>query len=266
MTPIRLNSDEAVPLPQLTASEPEPAAETAPRLLEATASRQAVGGLRGKVALVSGGDHGFGHAAAIALAHAGADVAILYLNGHEAAQETMRDIVELGCETMALTGDIGLSSFCDDAVAEVMKRFARIDILVNATFVRDAQPNLEKLDDTRIERTFRINILGQMFLTRAALPHLRAGASIINTRIDSPGGVELIGIDAAATSGAIAAFTCALATTLADRGIRANGVAPTPDCPPEATGPSYVFLAGDGAQRMTGQTLRPGSGVVLEHD
>jgi NAD(P)-dependent dehydrogenase (short-subunit alcohol dehydrogenase family) len=260
MTRIRLTSDEAAPLPELTASEPGLATETDPRLLEATAGREAASGLRGKVALVSGGDHGFGRTAAIELARAGAEVAILYLDGHEDAQETMREIVELGRETMALTGDIGLSSFCDDAVTEVMKRFARIDILVNATFVRDGRAHLENLEDSRIERTFRTNIIGQMFLTRAALPHLRRGASIINTGIDSASGQDWIGIDAAATSGAIAAFTRALATTLAARGIRANVVAPREDCPAEATGATYVFLAGDGARLMTGQTLRPDGG------
>jgi len=262
MTDITM-SDDIAPLPQLAADIPaELAADPEPPLQPTIAGGIVIGRLRGKVALVSGGDSGMGHAAAIAFARDGADVAILYHDDHEAAQATMHAIVEAGGETMAVTGDIGASKFCDDAVAEVISRFGRIDILVNAAVESHPRPDFARITDAAIERIFRTNILGQFFLTRAALPHLRRGATIVNTSSLIAMTGDATRIDDAATRGAVISFTRSLALALAPEGIRANAIAPAPNCPPEAAA-AYVFLASDESRPMTGQVLHPDGGMIV---
>lgn len=275
--------------PQSQAHQPGSEAEMTPRPESDMRNYRASGRLAGKAALISGGDSGIGRAVAIGFAKEGADVAILYLDEHEDAQETMRLIAAAGRETMAIAGDVGSSDFCDDAADQVAKRFGRIDILVNNAAEQHIQPDFAQLSDQQIERTFRTNIFGQFFLTRAALPHIPKGGSIVNTTsVTAYKGSPAL-IDYSATKGAIVSFTRSLSQALVKQGIRVNAVAPgpiwTPLIPasypaeraehhgdsvpmerpgqPDECAPCYIFLASDDASYMTGQVLHPNGGVVV---
>lgn len=245
--------------------------------------------LAGKVALVTGGDSGIGRAVAIGFAKEGADVAIAYLDEHEDAQETMRLIQAAGRRTLAVSGDVGHSAFCADLVDQVVKAFGRIDILVNNAGEQHVQEEFTAISDEQLERTFRTNIFGQFYVTRAALPHLGEGSAIINsTSVTAYQGSPSL-IDYAATKGAIVAFTRSLSKALADKGIRVNAVAPgpiwTPLIPatfseekvekqgsntplgrrgqPDDVAPSYIFLASGDAAFITGQVLHPNGGTIV---
>ena len=281
-------SEQTMP-PQSQQHQPGSEAQMEPRPEAEMRRYHAAGRLTGKVALISGGDSGIGRAVAIGFAKEGADVAFAYLDEHEDAQETMRLIQAEGRSTLALSGDIGSSAFCDDVVAQTVGQFGRLDILVNNAAEQHLQPDFEKLTDDQIERTFRTNIFGQFFLTRAALPHLKSGASIINTTSVTAYKGSPAQIDYAATKGAIVAFTRSLATLLLERGIRVNAVAPgpiwTPLIPasypdektakhgeqapmkrpgqPDEVAPCYVFLASEDASYMAGQVLHPNGGTVV---
>ena len=260
-----------------------------PRPQSAMINYRSAGRLTGKVALISGGDSGIGRAVAIGFAKEGADVAITWLNEHEDAAETVRLIEATGQRALSIPGDIGNHDFGPHLVGQVVTAFGRIDILVNNAAEQHLCENFENIDDALVERTFRTNILGQFWLTKAALPHMAEGSSIINTTSvtaykGSPGQV-----DYAATKGAIVAFTRSLAMQLVKRKIRVNAVAPgpvwTPLIPasypaektahhgqavpmerpgqPDEIAPSYIFLASGDASYMTGQVLHPNGGSVI---
>jgi NAD(P)-dependent dehydrogenase (short-subunit alcohol dehydrogenase family) len=254
-------SDEILPFPQ--PAEPDDLLAPEPDAEAATPALDLAGRLVGRVALVSGGDGPLGSAVALALAQAGADVAILYAGNHEAAQTVMHRVVDAGRETMALAGDVGDSAFCNDAVNEVVKRFGRIDILVNAAAEPPVPLAFETLEDARLERSFRTNILGQIFLARAAMPHLPNGGSIVNTSaaVAFHGHADLVG--EAASQAAVVGFTRSLALAAANAGVRVNAVAPVAACPPPSVARSYVFLASDDALCMTGQILHPNGGAIV---
>jgi NAD(P)-dependent dehydrogenase (short-subunit alcohol dehydrogenase family) len=247
------------------------------------------GKLEGKVALITGGDSGIGKAVAIAFAKEGADVAILYLNEHEDAKQTVAEVEQEGRRCLAMAGDIGKENFCKRAVEKVVQKFGGLDILVNNAAEQHTQQRLEDISSEQLEKTFRTNIFSQFYLAKAALPHLSEGSTIINTTsVTAYRGSESL-LDYASTKGAIVAFTRSLALNLAERGIRVNGVAPGPiwtplipstmpkekvakfgqDTPlkrpgqPEEVAPSYVFLASDDASYFTGQILHPNGGEVV---
>lgn len=245
--------------------------------------------LAGRVALISGGDSGIGRAVAMAMANEGADVAILYLNEHGDARETVRMVKECGRRALAIAGDIGSESHCRRAVAEVKRQFGRIDIVVNNAAEQHPQDSLEKISARQLERTFRTNIFSFFFLTKAALPYLKKGSAIINTSSVTAyrGSAKLL--DYSSTKGAIISFTRSLAHSVVSRGIRVNAVAPGPiwtplipatfpkqkvesfgsDTPMGRTGqpnevaPCYVFLASDDASYITGQVLHPNGGEIV---
>jgi NAD(P)-dependent dehydrogenase (short-subunit alcohol dehydrogenase family) len=186
------------------------------------------GRLSGKRALITGGDSGIGRAVAIAYAREGADVAISYLDEHDDAKDTARYVEEAGRKVVLLPGDISKPQQCRDIVAKTAEAFGGIDILVNNAAHQSSVESLEELTDEEVELTFKTNIIAMFTITKAALPHMKAGASIINTasvNADNPSPQLL---HYAATKGAIENFTASLSQMLAEKGIRANSVAPGP--------------------------------------
>lgn len=256
-----------------------------------TAERIPPGDLRfrGKVVLISGGDSGIGRAVAVAFAAEGADVAIIYRNEHSDARETLRLVEEHGTRSIRLAGDVGHEEFCKAAVRKVIQAFGRLDILVNNAAEQHPQKGLEKISAAQLERTFRTNIFSQFFLTKAALPYLKKGSTIINTTsVTAYRGSSSL-LDYSATKGAIVAFTRSLAHSLVKKGIRVNAVAPGPiwtplipstfpakavktfgsDVPlgragePNEVAPCYLFLASKEASYITGQVLHPNGGEIV---
>ena len=248
------------------------------------------GRLAGKVALVTGGDSGIGRAVAALFAREGADVAILYLCEHDDARKTAAIVRREGRDPLTIAGDIGDRTFCHDAVARVMDRFGRLDILVNNAGEQHPDIDIRDISEEQLRRTFQTNVFGMVFLTQAALPHLRTGSAIINctsvTMYKGSGGL----LDYASSKGAITAFTRSLSENLVEKGIRVNAVAPGPiwtplnpsggsppekiahfgeDTPmgrpgqPNEVAPSFLFLACDDSSYMSGQVLHPNGGVIV---
>lgn len=259
----------APPLPEQHLVKPGVEAEMKLRPKFMAEAYKGSGKLDGQVAIVTGGDSGIGRAVAVLYAREGADVAIFYLNEHEDAAETARHVEAEGRRAMVIAGDVKDAAFCQQAVGKVVAQFGRLDILVNNAAFQEHAASLEDLTDERLDETFRTNILGYMYMARAALPHLRQGSSIINTGsvVGLRGSPQLL--DYSTTKGAIHAFTKSLAQSVIDKGIRVNAVAPGPvwtplnpaDSPadkvkefgkgtdmkraaqPEELSPAYVFLA-----------------------
>jgi NAD(P)-dependent dehydrogenase (short-subunit alcohol dehydrogenase family) len=275
--------------PQKQEEQPGREYEMSPRPESEPPSEKSAGKLDGKVALISGGDSGIGRAVAIAFAREGADVAILYFNEHKDAKETVRLVEKEGRQCRAIAGDIGDEKFCKSAVAETVKTFGHLDILVNNAAEQHPQEGLEKISEKQLERTFRTNIFGYFFLAKAALPRLKEGSVIINTAsVTAYRGSKNL-LDYSATKGAIVAFTRSLSENLAEKNIRVNAVAPGPiwtplipstfkpekvkkfgsDVPlkrpgePSEIAPSYVFLASKDSSYMTGQVLHPNGGEIV---
>lgn len=248
------------------------------------------GRLKGKVALITGADSGIGRAVAALYAREGAKVAILYLCEHDDAKETARIVKGEGGKALTIAGDIGDKAFCEEAVAKVVKAFGGIDILVNNAGEQHPDEDIRDITDKQFRRTFQTNVFGMFYLTQAAMPHLKAGAAIINcTSVTMYKGSEEL-LDYSATKGAITAFTRSLSQNLAGKGIRVNAVAPgpiwTPLNPcggaseeklehfgestpmgrpgqPSEVAPSFLFLACEDASYMSGQVLHPNGGVIV---
>ena len=275
--------------PQQQNQRPGIEAEMTPQPVAEDPKYRGSGKLRGKVALITGGDSGIGRAVAIAYAREGADVAIVYLNEQEDAEETRRLVEEEGQSCLLIAGDIGDERFCQQAVEQTVAEFGRLDILVNNAAEQHPQKNIEDISAEQLERTFRTNIFAMFYLTKAALKHLKEGSAIINTTSVTAykGSPELL--DYSSTKGAIVAFTRSLSQSLVEKGIRVNGVAPgpiwTPLIPstfppekveqfggnvpmkragqPEEIAPAYVFLASDDSSYMAGQILHLNGGEVV---
>jgi len=247
------------------------------------------GKLKNKVAIITGGDSGIGRAIAVKFAQEGAKIAIVYLNEEVDAQDTKELVEAENQPCLLIAGDIGNEEFCQSVIQKTIEEYGKLDILVNNAGEQHPQGNLEDITAKQLERTFRTNIFACFFLTKAALPHLKKGATIINTTsvtayAGSPGL-----LDYSATKGAIVAFTRSLSGNLAEKGIRVNAVAPGPiwtplipstfsadkvetfgsDTPmkrpgqPEEVANCYVFLASEDSSYITGQVLHPNGGEIV---
>jgi NAD(P)-dependent dehydrogenase (short-subunit alcohol dehydrogenase family) len=245
------------------------------------------GRLKGKVALITGGDSGIGRAVAALFAREGADIAILYLCEHDDAATTRQIVEKEGRRGVTIAGDIGDKAFCGQAVKRVVDELGRLDILVNNAGEQHPDKDIRDITVDQLKRTFQTNIFGMFFLTQAALPHLKEGSAIINcTSVTMYKGSPQL-LDYSATKGAITAFTRSLAKSLVKQGIRVNAVAPGPiwtplnpfggqprekipefgkDTPmgrpgqPNEVAPSFLFLACEDSSYMIGQVLHPDGG------
>lgn len=191
-------------------------------------SYQGHGRLANKIALITGADSGIGRAVAIAFAREGADVAIAYLDEHEDAEETARWVKEAGRQCLLLPGDIADKAHCQSLVNKTVEAFGRIDVLVNNAAFQMTHQELADIPDEEWVRTFDINITAMFRLCQAAVPHMAAGGSIINTSSVNSDTPKPTLLAYATTKGAIANFTAGLAQLLGSKGIRVNSVAPGP--------------------------------------
>ncbi|CEQ15357.1 SDR family oxidoreductase [Paraclostridium sordellii] len=248
--------------------------------------------LQGKVAIITGGDSGIGRAVAYAFAKEGADIAISYLCEHKDANETKENIERLGRKCILIPGDLKKEEMSKVVVEKTIKYFGKIDILVNNHGVQFIQESILDITAEQLDETFKTNIYSFFYMTKAVLPHLKKGASIINTTSITAYQGEPLLIDYSATKGAILTFTRSLSQSLISKGIRVNGVAPgpiwTPLIPssfsakqvetfgsntskvpmkragqPFEVATSFVFLASDDSSYMSGQILHPNGGAIV---
>ena len=248
------------------------------------------GKLANKVALITGADSGIGREVALLFAREGADVAFVYFNkNNEAAMATVQDVNRLGQRCIAMQGDVGVEEFCKTCVENTVAALGRLDVLVNNAGTQRPRKSIMKLEAQDIERTFRTNIYGYIFMAKHAVRHMKPGATIVNTSsVTAYTGAEML-VDYSATKGAVVSFTRSLALQLAEQNIRVNGVAPgpiwTPLVPstfpgtnpatfgtgtpmkrggtPAEIAPCYLFLACADSAYMTGQMLHPNGGAIV---
>jgi NAD(P)-dependent dehydrogenase (short-subunit alcohol dehydrogenase family) len=275
--------------PPQSQSQPGIEAKMTPRPEVVPPHYRGSGKLEGKAALITGGDSGIGRSVAVLFAMEGADVAIVYLSEHGDAEETTAMVEEHGRRCVTIAGDVGDESFCREAVKRAVGELGHLDVLVNNAAEQHLQESLEDISAEQLERTFRTNIFGMFFVTKAALEHLPEGGAIVNTTSVTAYQGKPGLIDYASTKGAIVAFTRSLAEAYAERGIRANAVAPGPiwtplipaTFPPEAVekfggdtpmgragqpweaATCFVFLASPDASYISGQVLHPNGGQVV---
>jgi NAD(P)-dependent dehydrogenase (short-subunit alcohol dehydrogenase family) len=247
------------------------------------------GKLADKVALITGGDSGIGRAVAIAYAREGADIVLSYLDEHEDAEETKRLIEEAGKRVLVVPGDIKSEAFCEQIVDRTITEFGRLDILVNNAAFQRTYASIEDITAEEWDETFRTNIYAPFFLAKAAVKHLKPGASIINTTSIQSRQPSSHLLAYASTKGAVSNFTAGLAEMLAEKGIRVNAVAPGPiwtplipsTMPPEKSASfgkqtligragqpaelagAYVLLASDEGSYMTGAVIPVTGGEMM---
>jgi NAD(P)-dependent dehydrogenase (short-subunit alcohol dehydrogenase family) len=252
-------------------------------------SYRGCGRLTGKASVITGADSGIGRAVAIAFAREGADVLISYLDEHDDARETARLVEEAGRKAVLVAGDLAQPGHCRAIVAEAVKEFGRIDVLVNNAAFQMTHDSLEEIPDEEWEYTFKVNISAMFYICKAAVPHMKPGSSIINTSSINSDMPKPTLLPYATTKGAIVIFTAGLAQLLADKGIRANSVAPGPiwtplipsTLPPEQVqnfgqqvpmkrpgqpaelAPVYVLLASDEASYVSGARIAVTGGVPM---
>ena len=248
------------------------------------------GRLKGKVAIVTGGDSGIGRATAVLYAREGAKVAIAYLEESEDAKITADAIEREGSEALLHESDLGCPDSCKLLVDRVMDKWGRLDILANIAGEQHPDEDITDITVEQLQRTFQTNIFSMFYLTQAARPHLKKGATIVNcTSVTMYQGAGIL-LDYSSTKGAITAFTRSLSENLIGHGIRVNAVAPgpiwTPLNPcggaseeklehfgestpmgrpgqPNEVAPAFLFLACQDASYMSGQVLHPNGGMIV---
>ena len=248
------------------------------------------GRLKGKVAIITGGDSGIGRAIAALYAREGAKVAIVYLLEDDDANKTRAIVEDEGSEAICIKADIGSQKMCERIARQVIERFGAIDILVNNAGEQHPDDDITDITEEQLRRTFQTNIFGMFFMTQAVRPHLKQGSAIVNcTSVTMYKGSSSL-LDYSSTKGAITAFTRSLSENLVGDGIRVNAVAPgpiwTPLNPcggadeeklkhfgegtpmgrpgePNEVAPAFLFLACEDSSYMSGQVLHPNGGIIV---
>jgi NAD(P)-dependent dehydrogenase (short-subunit alcohol dehydrogenase family) len=281
----QVSSEPRPPFPEQHQDKPGAETKLRPRPEYDAPLYRAAGKLKGKAALITGGDSGIGRAVACLFAREGADVAINFLPDEQPdAEETRTGIEREGRKCVLIPGDLTDAAFCRELVERTVRELGKLDILVSNGAHQNRKEGLEEISDEEWDRTFRTNVYAYFHLAKAALPHLKAGASIIATSSETGLFGNKTLLDYSATKGAINAFTKSLAQKLIDRGIRVNAVAPGPvwtplnpsdagatprkvaefgsqtpigrPAQPEEIAPSYVFLASDAdSSYITGEVI-----------
>ncbi|WP_079709142.1 SDR family oxidoreductase [Paraliobacillus ryukyuensis] len=263
--------------------------EMNPQPMYDNSNYQGSGKLNNQVAIITGGDSGIGRAVSVHFAKEGANVAIIYHDEHQDAEKTKQAVEQAGSSCLLISGDITQSTFCKDAVKQVIDKFNKINILVNNAAVQYPQNDITLISDEQLERTFRVNIFSQFYLIRECLPYMQQGSTIINSSSITAyhGSANLI--DYSATKGAITTLTRSLSQSLLTKQIRVNAVAPGPvwtpliaasfdekavsefgsDNPmkrpaqPYELAPAYVYLASKDSSYVTGQMIHVNGGVII---
>ncbi|WP_312518743.1 glucose 1-dehydrogenase [Massilia sp.] len=263
--------------------------ELTPQADHGESSYRGSGRLQDKATVITGADSGIGRAVALAFAREGADVLISYLNEHDDARETARLVEEAGRRAVLVPGDLADPAHCRAIIDKAVQEFGRIDVLVNNAAFQMSHESIEDIPDEEWDHTFKVNISAMFHTCKAAVKHMKPGSSIINTTsINSDKPVPTL-LAYATTKGAIANFTAGLAQLLADKGIRANSVAPgpiwTPLIPstmppdqvesfgsqvpmkragqPKEVAPAFVMLASDEASYISGARIAVTGGTPI---
>jgi len=247
------------------------------------------GRLKGKTAVITGGDSGIGRAVAIAYAREGADVVISYLDEHDDAKDTAKLVEEAGQKALLIAGDVTEAEHCRSIVTQAVERFGKIDIVVNNAAYQMSRESLDEISDDEFDRTMKTNLYAMFHICKAAVPHMPSGGSIINTASINADQPKPKLIAYSATKAAIINFSGSLAALLAEKGIRSNAVAPGPiwtplipaTMPPEQVesfggevplqrmgqpaelAPAYVMLASDEGSYISGATIAVTGGVAF---
>ncbi len=243
-----------------------------------------------KIFVITGGDSGIGRAVGLGAAREGANVAIVYLNEDEDAKASQKQMEELGAQTLSFRGDVGDEAFCKSVIDEVVKRFGKLDVLINDAGEQHPQERIGDISAEQLERTFRTNMFGYFFMAKAAIAHMSEGSAIVNVASVTAYEGNATLIDYSSTKGAIVSFTRALSNSIVGKQkIRVNAVAPGPiwtplipasypadrvkdfgkDTPmgrpgqPEEVAAAILFLASDQASYVSGQTLHVNGGTVV---
>ena len=285
-----LEQGQKPPFPEQEQAPPGLESEMEPRPDYGEQSYVGNGKLEGKAAIVTGGDSGIGRAVALAFAREGADVLISYLDEEEPdAQETIRVVEEAGRSGVPVPGDIGDEAHCQQVVQRAIEEFGHLEILVNNAAFQMSHESITEISAEEIELVFRTNIISQFYLCKAAVPHMKPGATIVNSASIQAYQPSPNLLHYATTKGAIVTFTKGLAQELVEKGIRVNAVAPGPvwtpliamsfpaenvakfgesnpmkrPAQPAELAPAYVFLASDESRFVVGEVLGVTGGMPL---